>query len=121
LYSDRVHIIVRSRNNANFVDLAETALEEESAILSKQEKYRGEAGTPIKCGNHGHHTQACFREKNLRDNQARIERPRRNFEIVCYNCKLKGHYARNCPKAMRKFDTSQKTSEGSHPTVSSVQ
>jgi hypothetical protein len=40
LYSDRIQTIVRSGNNENFDDIAETALEEESAIVSKQERYR---------------------------------------------------------------------------------
>jgi hypothetical protein len=37
LYSDRIRTIVRSRNYYNFDDVAETALEEESAIFSKNE------------------------------------------------------------------------------------
>jgi len=35
LYSDRIQTIVRSRNYCSFDDIAETALEEESAIFSK--------------------------------------------------------------------------------------
>jgi hypothetical protein len=35
LYSDRIKTIVRSRNRSSFDDIAETALEEESAIFSK--------------------------------------------------------------------------------------
>jgi hypothetical protein len=107
LYSDRIQTIVRSRNNENFDEIAETSLEEESAIVSKQERYRGESGTPVKCGNCGklgHPTQACYRKKNLRVNQARAERPGKNVNITCYDCKMKGHYARNCPKTRRKFD-----------------
>jgi hypothetical protein len=91
LYSDRIQTIVCSRNNENFDEIAETALEE-SAIVSKQERYRGESGTPVKCSNCGklgHPTQACYRKKNLRVNQARVERPGKNVEIMCYNCKMK--------------------------------
>jgi hypothetical protein len=40
LYSDRVQTIVRSRNHSSFADIAETALEEESAIFSKYENTR---------------------------------------------------------------------------------
>jgi hypothetical protein len=47
LYSDRIQTIIRSRNNEDFDKIAETALEEESAIVSKHERYRGESGTPI--------------------------------------------------------------------------
>jgi hypothetical protein len=99
-------MIVRSINNENFDEIVETALEDESAIVSKQERYTGEAGAPAKCGNCGklgHHTQACFKKKNLRVSQAELERASKNFEAICYNCKMKGHYAWNCPKNMRKF------------------
>jgi hypothetical protein len=40
LYSDRIQTIVRSRNHASFDDIAETALGEESAIFSKNERYK---------------------------------------------------------------------------------
>jgi hypothetical protein len=66
LYSDRIQMIVRSRNKESFHDRAETALEEETAIVSEQERYRGEAGFPVKCGNCGklgHPTEARFRKK----------------------------------------------------------
>jgi hypothetical protein len=51
--------IVRSRNHENFVEIAETALEEESAIISKFERYRntGSQASSIKCsscGKEGH-------------------------------------------------------------------
>jgi hypothetical protein len=42
LASDRIQTIVRSRNYQNFDEIAETALVEESAITSKQERYRSE-------------------------------------------------------------------------------
>jgi superfamily I DNA and/or RNA helicase len=40
LYSDRIQTIVRSRNHSSFDDAAETALEEESTIFSKNESTR---------------------------------------------------------------------------------
>jgi len=40
LYSDRIQTIVRSRNHSTFDDIAENALEEESAIFSKNERYK---------------------------------------------------------------------------------
>jgi hypothetical protein len=39
LYSDRIQAIVKIRNHDNFDEIAETALEEESAIRSKFERY----------------------------------------------------------------------------------
>jgi hypothetical protein len=53
LHSDRIQTIVRSRNNENFDDIAETALEEESAIISKNERYTGDVTPPPKCSNCG--------------------------------------------------------------------
>lgn len=38
--SDRIQTIVRSRNGRTFDEIAETALEEESAIFSKNERYK---------------------------------------------------------------------------------
>ena len=55
--SDRNQAIVRSRNYQNFGEIAETALAEESAIASKQERYRAEgvsAYRRINCEKQGH-------------------------------------------------------------------
>jgi hypothetical protein len=38
--SDRIQTIVRNRNGPTFDEIAETALEEESATYSKNERYR---------------------------------------------------------------------------------
>jgi hypothetical protein len=48
LGSDRIQTIVRSRN---FDEIAETALVEESAITSRQDRYKIDGGMPLKCGN----------------------------------------------------------------------
>jgi hypothetical protein len=132
LYSDRIQTIVRSRNKEIFDTIAETALEEESAIVSTHERYKGESGTPNKCGNCGklgHPTHACYRKTNVRVNQARVERSGKDFETICYNCKMKGHYARNYPKTRRKYDKNpgqensgngNRLSESSRPTISSA-
>jgi hypothetical protein len=66
-YSDRIQTTVCSRNIENSDDIAETALEEKSAIISKKEIYKVEPGNPNKCGRCGklgHHTQAFFIRKN---------------------------------------------------------
>jgi hypothetical protein len=77
LYSDRIQTRVRSLNNENFHDIAERALEEESAIVSKHETHKGDRVTPIKCGNSGklgHPSNKCFANKNLRVSHTRMER-----------------------------------------------
>ena len=42
LASDRIQTVVRSRNYRHFDEIAETALVEESAIESRQDRYRQE-------------------------------------------------------------------------------
>jgi hypothetical protein len=81
-----------------------------------------EVGTP--------HPSLLQKEKSVcKSGQGR--KARKNAEIMCYNCKMKGHYARNCPKTRRrKFErdscqemmgNGNRLSEGSRPTVSSAQ
>ena len=52
LYSNRIQTIVRSRNNDNFDEIAETAQEEES-VISKQERYKERKGFHPKCSRCG--------------------------------------------------------------------
>ena len=63
LVSDRIQTIVRSRNYQNFDKIAETTLVEESAIASKQERYRA-AGVSAymcsDCGKPGHSSNKCY-------------------------------------------------------------
>ncbi|PNF40676.1 hypothetical protein B7P43_G03793 [Cryptotermes secundus] len=51
LYSDRIQTFVRSRNQDDFAQIAETALEEESAIFSKNETYKGPENFSVQCTN----------------------------------------------------------------------
>jgi hypothetical protein len=52
LQSDRIQTIVRSRNHDDFDEIAETALEEESAIISKVERYKIQDGrNQVQCQN----------------------------------------------------------------------
>jgi hypothetical protein len=41
LYSNRIQAIVQSQNNENVDNITEQALEEESTIVSKDERYSG--------------------------------------------------------------------------------
>ena len=62
--SDRIQTIVRSRNGNTFDEITETALEEESTIFSKNERYR--QGTTFSrlvcsnCGKTGHVAVKCY-------------------------------------------------------------
>jgi len=63
LASDRIQTIVRSRNYQNFDEIAETALVEESAIASKEERYRAEGASAYRCSNcgkPGHSSNNCY-------------------------------------------------------------
>jgi hypothetical protein len=123
LQSDRIQTIVRSRNNEHFDDIAEIALEEESAIVSKHERYRGETVTKLKCGNcgkTGHPSDKCFSKRNPRVSQVRLEKPEVRREIVCFKCNMKGHFARDCRKGIdtsHKRDYQRKRSENEEQTV----
>lgn len=112
IVSDRIQTIVRSRNGRTFDEIAETALEEESAIFSKNERYK--QGTTFSklvcsnCGKTGHIAAKCYL-KDKRD--ARVNKlgsqtqgrttkfqGSRRGEIKCYNCGEAGHTARDCKK-----------------------
>ena len=63
LASDHIQTIVRSRNYCNFDEIAETALVEESAITSKQDRYRAEGSALPRCGSCGkvgHSSNKCL-------------------------------------------------------------
>jgi hypothetical protein len=144
LCSDRIQTIVRSRNNDSFDDIAETALEEESALVSKQERYKGDIGAQLRCGNcgkTGHSSHTCFLKKTAKvglnhNSQARVSqtgvrRTNTYSEVICYNCNRKGHYARNCRMPGQKFKARNMGQENSgngnrlsavsQPTVGNVQ
>lgn len=107
LYSDRKQTIVRSRNHASFDEIAETALEEESAIVSKNERYKvNNANTEgpkcSNCNKLGHVASTCYLKdrKDMRVNQfsARNESREAYRDITCYNCQGKRHVAKQCRK-----------------------
>ena len=79
LYSDRIQTIVRSRNHSSFDEIAETALEEESAIFSKNERYKHSNSTVdgpkcSNCNKLGHVASWCYLKdrKDTRVNQLSI-------------------------------------------------
>ena len=133
LGSDRIQTIVRSRNYRDFDEIAETALAEESAITSGQDRYKIGGGMSLKCGNCGrigHSSSKCFvRERK----EARVNPIMTNAagtsSLTCFRCGEKGHIARHCRKPPRRRVSGGEgrlpgnelgRSEGSRPTVSST-
>ena len=111
LYSDRIQTIVRSRNYSSFDDIAETALEEESAIFSKNERYKNSNAESPRCSNCnklGHIASRCYwkDKKDTKVNQLSVENEsqEKSSDITCYNCQVKGHIAKHCRKPKKHFE-----------------
>ena len=135
LTSDRIQTIVRSRNFQNFDEIAETALVEESAIASRQERYKVDGSNVHKCsfcGKAGHSSNKCYsREKREARVNPVVTNPSDNTSnSICFRCGEKGHFARNCRKPPRRRENTGQGKppgnevrrlEGSRPTVSSTQ
>jgi hypothetical protein len=130
--SDRIQTIVRSRNGNTFDEIAETALEEESAIFSKNERYmKGTAFGKLlcsNCGKTGHTAAKCYLKdkKDVRVNKLESEarggptkvQGFRKGDIRCYNCGEVGHMARDCRKprhTKRNMQLSETGVEGRPP------
>ena len=110
---------MRSRNHSNFDDIAETALEEESAMFSKNERYKNSNAESPKCSNCnklGHVASRCYLKdrKDTRVNQLAVknENGEKNSDVTCYNCQGKGHIARHCRKPRRNFERQGLIKEG---------
>jgi hypothetical protein len=110
--SDRIQTIIRSRNGNTIDEFSETAIEEESVIFSKDERYRQETtfGRLI-CSNCGKtwRTAAKFYKKDKKDirvskvgSEAQAGTTKflgsRNVVIGCQNCTQVCHMDRDCKK-----------------------
>ena len=113
LYSDRIQTIVRSRYHSSFDDIAETALEEESAIFSKNERYKSSNANSEspKCSNYnklGHVVSRCYlkdrKDTGVNQLSVRNENREKTRDITCYNCQGRGHMAKHCRKPMKRLE-----------------
>jgi len=116
LASDRIQTTVRSCNYQNFDEIAETALVEESAIASKQERYQAEGASAYKCSNCGklgHSSNKCYsRSKGeARVNCIVASGSGAVSQVTCFRCGEKARITRNCRKPPRRNE-----SEDNHGT-----
>jgi hypothetical protein len=135
LASDRNQTIVRSRNYGNFYETAGTAIVEESAIASRQDRYKVEGNVPPKCsscGKIGHTSSKCYArgKKEVRVNLVIANGTNSIKNATRFRCRERGHIARKCRKPPRKMEgcngqhssgNDTRLSEGSRPTVSTQQ
>jgi hypothetical protein len=135
LHSDRIQTIVRSRNYKDFDEIAETALVEESALVSKQDRYRNEGTNPNRCsscGKIGHTSNKCYSkvQREARVNPVIERKPDNTKNFTCFRCGERGHVARYCrsPHKEREGNTlakrpgnERRPTENSRPAVASTQ
>jgi hypothetical protein len=112
IFSDRIQTVVRNSSSNTFDEIAETALEEEIVIFSKNERYR-QGARPGKlvchnCGKAGHVAAKCYLKdkKDVRVNKLGAE-PRESMgkpsgscksDMKCYSCGEAGHITQECRK-----------------------
>ena len=103
---------MKSRNHSSFDDIAGNALEKESAVFSKNERYKSSNGNSEgpKFSNRnklGHVDSRRYLKdrKGTRVNQlsVRNENRERNNDISCYNCQGRGHMAKHCRKPKKRL------------------
>ena len=134
LASDRIQTLVRSRSYRYFDEIAETVLVEESAITSKQDRYRLESSSSQRCSycdKPGHPSNQCYSRNKIEAqvNPVIAGRSGDVNQIICFRCGEKGHLARNCLKLPRRKENIDNTkagnevrrTESSRPTVASTQ
>jgi hypothetical protein len=136
LHSDRIQTIVRSRNQDDFDEIAETALEEESAIFSRNERYKGPEKYSVQCTNckkMGHTSNKCYlrTSPNSKVNVAHFKTSNQGRDITCWNCGEKGHSSKICRKPRKGVEQERtkmvrsgnepRSSDGSRKTVGATQ
>jgi hypothetical protein len=113
MYSDRIQTIVRSKNHYSFNDIAETALEEESAIFSRNERYKSSNAAVdgprcSNCNKLGHVASGCYlrdrKDTRVKMVSVRHDNREKCGDMICYNCQGKGQMARHCRKSKRHLD-----------------
>ena len=101
-----IQTLVISRNHSCYDDIAETALQEKSAIFSKNERYKSSntnSGPKYSNYNKLGHVASRFYLKDgkyarVNHLSVRNENREKNSDNACYNCQGRGHMAKHCKK-----------------------
>jgi len=98
---------VRSHNYQNLDEIAKTALVEESALASKQERCRAEGVSAYacsNCGKPGHSSNKCYSRSKGKAlvNLIVASGSGAVSQVTCFRCGEKSHIARNCWKPPRR-------------------
>ena len=110
LVNDKIQTIIKSRNLHNLNEIAEVALSEEGAMLSRLGKFKTPNDEICKiCKKHGHIAAKCYFKK---DNETKaLHVTEKSKEIVCFQCKQKGHMSTKCPTKNKKNADEKKVGE----------
>ena len=98
LASDWIQTTVRSPNYKNSDEIAQITLMKESAIASKQEKYRAEGVSAYRCSDcrkPGHSSNKCYSQSKgeARVNPTVACGSRAVSHVTCFWCGEEGHIA----------------------------
>jgi len=83
---------------------------EESALASKQDRYRTEVASAYRCSNcgkPGHSSNKCYSRSRGEDRVNRIVASGSGVvsHVTCFRCGEKGHITRNCRKPPRRKES----------------
>jgi len=103
LASNQIQTIVQSCNYQNFDEIAKTALVEDSAIASKQERYQAEGVSAYRCSNcrkTSHLSNKCYvgSKGEAWGNPVMASGSAAVSQVTCFRCSEERLTAQNCRK-----------------------